>query len=84
MKAALAPGAGPGPAVVEDPMVPRSFVVTRTRQETHDTATLWLAAVDKMPLAFEPGQFTMLQAYGVGEVPVSISGDPADEGVLLH
>ena len=82
MNAALAPGSLP--AVVEDPMVPRSFVVTRTRQDTHDTATLWLAAVDGAPLAFQPGQFTMLQAYGVGEVPVSISGDPADDGVLQH
>jgi NAD(P)H-flavin reductase len=70
--------------VVEDPMVPRSFVVTRTRQDTRDTATLWLTAMDGAPLAFEPGQFTMLQAYGVGEVPVSISGDPADDGVLQH
>ena len=26
----------------------------------------------------------MLQAYGVGEVPISISGDPADGGVLQH
>jgi NAD(P)H-flavin reductase len=82
VNATLAPGAGSAPVVKEDPMVPRSFVVTRTRRETHDTATLWLAAVDGTPLAFEPGQFTMLQAYGVGEVPLSISGDPADDGVL--
>jgi NAD(P)H-flavin reductase len=71
-------------AAREDPMVPRSFVVTRTRQDTHDTATLWLAAADGTSFAFAAGQFTMLQAFGVGEVPVSISGDPADEGVLQH
>ena len=28
-------------------------------------------------LAFAPGQFTMLSAFGAGEVPISISGDPA-------
>jgi NAD(P)H-flavin reductase len=65
-------------------MVPRSFVVAATRQDTHDTATLWLEAVDAGPFTFEAGQFTMLQAYGVGEVPVSISGDPADDGILQH
>ena len=82
MNAALARGSLP--AVMADPMVPRSFAVTRTRQDTRDTATLWLEAVDGAPLAFQPGQFTMLHAYGVGEVPVSISGDPADGGVLQH
>ena len=29
---------------------------------------------------FAPGQFNMLYAFGVGEVPISISGDPADAG----
>ncbi|MGB9605641.1 MAG: FAD/NAD(P)-binding protein, partial [Bryobacteraceae bacterium] len=27
---------------------------------------------------FEPGQFSMLYVFGVGELPISISGDPAD------
>ena len=35
-------------------------------------------------LAFEPGQFTMLSAFGSGEVPISISGDPGWEGPLVH
>ena len=30
--------------------------------------------------AFAPGQFNMLYAFGVGEVPISISGDPARPG----
>src|SRR5690606_4268028 len=34
--------------------------------------------------AFEPGQFNMLYAFGVGEVAISISGDPARPGVLVH
>ena len=34
--------------------------------------------------AFRPGQFNMLYAHGVGEVPISISGDPAEPSRLLH
>lgn len=34
--------------------------------------------------SFEPGQFNMLYVYGVGEVPISVSGDPAETGVLVH
>ncbi len=34
-------------------------------------------------LAYAPGQFTMLYAFGVGEVPISISGDPARRGGLV-
>jgi NAD(P)H-flavin reductase len=66
------------------PMVPRTFVVVRRRQDTADTATIWLEPADGHPLAFEAGQFTMLQAYGVGEVPISISGDPGAPGLLQH
>jgi len=65
-------------------MVPRRFVVTSTRRDTHDSATLELEALDGEPLAFVPGQFTMLLAFGVGEVPISISGDPARPEVLQH
>ncbi len=35
-------------------------------------------------LAFAPGQFNMLYRYGVGEVPISISGDPRDASRLVH
>ena len=34
--------------------------------------------------AFAPGQFTMLYAFGVGEVPISVSGDPARPRPLVH
>jgi len=36
------------------------------------------------PFAFAPGQFNMLYAHGVGEVPISISGDPNDSSTLHH
>jgi len=62
----------------------REFRVTRRRQDTRDTATLSLVPVDGVPLAFQAGQFTMVYAFGVGEVPLSISGDPTRDGPLLH
>jgi NAD(P)H-flavin reductase len=35
-------------------------------------------------MPFLPGQFTMLSRGGAGEVPISISGDPAEPGRLVH
>ncbi|WP_228374167.1 FAD/NAD(P)-binding protein [Demequina phytophila] len=68
-----------------DPMVPRRYVVTRVRQDTRDTFTLLLDPADcEPPLDFKAGQFTMLHAFGVGEVPISISGDPSHPAPLEH
>lgn len=52
------------------------------RRETHDTWTLRLEPVSGEPLRPSPGQFTMVYAFGVGEVPISFSGDP--RGPLVH
>ncbi len=71
-------------ATREDEMVPRPFRVVRTRRDTRDTFTLELEPVDGIPLRFAAGQFTMLAAFGVGEVPISISGDPTKPGLLEH
>lgn len=71
-------------AGVEGWLVPRPHVVVGRRRETHDTVTLSLAPLDGMPRRFAPGQFSMLHAFGVGEIPVSISGDPGRPGVLAH
>ncbi len=67
-----------------DPMLPRPFVVTRTHQDTRDTYTLELEPLDGPPLSFVAGQFTMLHSFGVGEAPISISGDPTRPGRLMH
>jgi NAD(P)H-flavin reductase len=69
---------------VADPFLPRPFTVTSWRQDTRDTFTLGLEAVEGGPMAFAAGQFTMIGGLGRGEVPISISGDPADPDVLLH
>src|SRR5512133_3682919 len=67
-----------------DPMIPRPFIVQRIHKETHDTFTLELEAADRVPLRFAPGQFNMLYVHGVGEVPISISGDPGHPERLVH
>ncbi|HSE10951.1 MAG TPA: FAD/NAD(P)-binding protein [Nocardioidaceae bacterium] len=72
------------PAAGADPLVPRPFRVTDSRRETYDTVTLELEALDGGGLAFAPGQFTMLGPFGVGEVPISISGHPDRPDRLVH
>jgi NAD(P)H-flavin reductase len=58
------------------PMAPRPFRVARRSRETQDTWTLDLEPVAGAPLEVAPGQFTMLYAFGIGEVPISVSGPP--------
>jgi NAD(P)H-flavin reductase len=65
-------------------MVPRLFRLVQRRQDTADTFTILLDPIDGVPLAFVPGQFTMLSAFGVGEVPISVSGDANVSGPLQH
>ena len=67
-----------------DPMYPDIYVVEKIEHDTHDTFSLELVAQrDKQKFLFMPGQFNMMYVFGVGEVPISISG--ACEGdVLTH
>ena len=62
-------------------MVPVVARVCGRRRETRDT---WTLAIDAGGLEFRPGQFNMLYAYGIGEIPVSVSGDPGTSGPLMH
>jgi NAD(P)H-flavin reductase len=63
-------------------MTPVPYRVRSRVQETHDTWTLELDPLDDA-VAPRAGQFDMLYAYGVGEVPISTSGDQED-GALTH
>ncbi|MCR4318462.1 MAG: FAD/NAD(P)-binding protein [Planctomycetes bacterium] len=63
-----------------DALIPETARVTSVRKETVDTFTMDL----DRGFRFEPGQFNMLYAFGAGEVPISISGDPADSSRLVH
>jgi len=68
-----------------DPMVPSPVRVRRVGKETYDTFTLELEpanGTDGFP--FAPGQLNMLYVVGVGEVPISISGDPTKPQTLVH
>ena len=64
-------------------MIPEYFRITRTQKDTHDTFTIELEP-SKNGFNFTPGQFNMLYMFGVGEVPISISGDPSDRNTLTH
>jgi NAD(P)H-flavin reductase len=65
-------------------MQPQLFRVQRVRKETSDTFTLELAPPNSKGFKFGAGQFNMLYVYGVGEVPISISGDPNETEKLIH
>ncbi len=68
-----------------DAIIPHRFRVTRKRSETADTLTFDLAPADGLDgFAFTPGQFNMLYLFGLGEVPISISGDAEKPDKLIH
>lgn len=70
---------------IRNPMVPAPWRVQKAQRETRDTFTLALLPESGAAVpAFAPGQFNMLYLFGVGEVPVSISGDPGRKENLLH
>jgi NAD(P)H-flavin reductase len=80
--ATAALGAG---AALAGPMQPEPFEVRQVAKETGDTFTLTLQPVaGARARPFAPGQFNMLYVFGVGEVPISISGDPARPELLVH
>lgn len=68
-----------------NPMVIRQFRISRKKKETHDTFSIELEPPDDVNgVNFIPGQFNMLYVYGVGEVPISISGNPEKNNILTH
>jgi NAD(P)H-flavin reductase len=70
---------------VSNAMTPLLYRIQRVQKETYDTFTVELVPKDGVGIsAFAPGQFNMLYVFGVGEVPISISGDPSDSGILVH
>ncbi|MBF0334548.1 MAG: FAD/NAD(P)-binding protein [Alphaproteobacteria bacterium] len=69
---------------VQDSMVPVPFRIEKVRRELSDTFTMELKPEAGGAFRFQAGQFNMLYVFGVGEVPISISGDPGESGVLVH
>ncbi len=67
------------------PMVPQPWLVRRVRKETHDVRTLELNPIrSEASWCFAPGQFNMLYVFGVGEVPISMSGPATNGNTLIH
>jgi NAD(P)H-flavin reductase len=67
------------------PMAPSPFHVQKVRRETRDTFTMEFRSADgAVHSPFMPGQFNMLYVFGVGEVPMSITGDPANQDTIVH
>jgi NAD(P)H-flavin reductase len=72
-------------ANIPDPMLPQPYRVQRVRREIPDTFTLELEPEEGVEIPpFASGQFNMLYVFGVGEIPISISGDPARRRPLVH
>jgi NAD(P)H-flavin reductase len=63
--------------------IPEPARVLRVHHETADTFTLHFD-VKTAGCRFTPGQFNMVYLFGVGEVPISISGDPDEPEALVH
>jgi len=64
------------------PALPARYRVAGRCAETQDTVTLDLRPVDQAIPELLPGQFTMLYAPGIGEVPVSVSGVSPGGGLV--
>jgi NAD(P)H-flavin reductase len=68
-----------------DPFLTAPFRVLKNRKETADTRTLDLSSSTGQAMPpWQPGQFMMLYIFGTGEIPLSISGDPARPDTLTH
>jgi NAD(P)H-flavin reductase len=63
--------------------VPQLYRVDRVSRELQDTVTLDLTPLQGRRPPFEPGQFNMLYAFGIGEVAISMSGD-RDGDAFVH
>ncbi|WP_368744585.1 FAD/NAD(P)-binding protein [Desertibaculum subflavum] len=65
-------------------MLPRVGRVRARRRDAPLVFTLEIEPAEGSLPPFAPGQFNMLTVFGVGEVPISLSGDPARPGRLIH
>lgn len=77
MSESLSAATAPAPPSA-DPMVPTPYRVMGRREEGPDTVTLTLVPDGAALPPARPGQFFMLWAPGVGEVPISLGGSGSD------
>jgi NAD(P)H-flavin reductase len=78
---------------VQELMTPSLFRIGSFKKESNDVFTMSFQPVGdvqkigsgrKNGVHFAPGQFNMIYVFGLGEVPLSISGDPAPGFPLVH
>src|SRR5215472_706089 len=68
-----------------EPMLPVPYRVADRVAETRDSVTLVLTPAGRPLPPFLAGQFMMLAVPGIGEIAISVSGDPAAaDGTLVH
>jgi NAD(P)H-flavin reductase len=72
----------PLPLGTGDCLVPQPLPITRTRREAPGVMTIELAP--SAAFSFAAGQFNMLYAFGLGEVAISLSGDPGNGNRIVH
>jgi NAD(P)H-flavin reductase len=65
-------------------LTPFPYRVVDRRRENADTVTLDLEPVLGLLPPYRAGQFSMVYAFGVGEVPISVSGIGPQPGRLSH
>ncbi|TGD86326.1 oxidoreductase [Mycolicibacterium sp. CH28] len=66
-------------------MAPLPYRVRSREAENADSVTLCLEPVATELSAPRPGEFMMLYAFGVGEIAISVSGDPSrSDGTITH
>jgi NAD(P)H-flavin reductase len=70
--------------LMQSPMTPWPYRIQKVIRESHDTFSLNVVPKNSSDsMTFNPGQFNMLYAFGVGEVPISISGPkPGGKGMI--
>ena len=70
----------------QDPMLPFLMKVKKIFWETDDTYTIILQHENEevKKFEFEPGQFNMLYAFGLGESAISISSDSFKNSEISH
>lgn len=62
-------------------LAPVTARVDRAEQHSEDTVTLRVRTADGALEPAQPGQFDMVTAIGVGEAPISLSGDTDEAGI---
>ncbi len=69
---------------MNNPLTPVKAAILDIKDETHDVRTYTVGADAEKFKDFQPGQFNMVGAPGVGEAPISLSSLVEDGGSFQH